>query len=112
MKERTALGERILKHWQENRPQMVSELENNNRLDQAVLEAQELTGDLLYELVSVRKMNYQDAWELAAQEWALPQGEDPPPEARPPSRKSTPEKSRSATSSRNRRPRLRRATSG
>jgi hypothetical protein len=100
MKERTALGVAILKHWRENCPQMVRDLEKENRLEQAVFEAQEKTGDLLYELVSVRKMNYQDAWELAAQEWALPQKEAPPPEAS------------LSTSNRSRRPRLRRATSG
>ena len=85
MKERTALGEAILKHWRENCPQMVQDLEKQNRLEQAVFEAQEKTGDLLYEMVSVRKMNYQDAWELAAQEWALPQSGDLPPTAGPPS---------------------------
>jgi hypothetical protein len=100
MNARTALGEAILKHWRENCPQMVRDLENENRLEQAVFAAQEKTGDLLYELVSVRKMNYQAAWELAAQEWALPQSGDLPPETS------------LSTSSRNRRPRLRRATSG
>ena len=70
---RTLLGEKILRHWREHRPQMVRDLERQNRLDQAVLEAQETTGDLLYELVSVKKMNYPAAWELATQEWALPQ---------------------------------------
>jgi hypothetical protein len=116
--ERTALGEAILKHWRENCPQMVRDLERQNRLDQAVLEAQETTGDLLYELVSVKKMNYPQAWELAAQEWALPQsgsedettsGDLPPPPN--PSGISTPENSTSATSHQ-RRPPLRRATSG
>src|ERR1022692_1879118 len=68
--ERTALGEAILSHWREHCPQMVRDLEKQNRLDQAVLEAQETTGDLLYELVSVKKMNYPAAWELATQEWA------------------------------------------
>ena len=47
-----------------------------NRLDQAVFEAQTQAGDLLYELVSVKKMTYQAAWELAAQEWSLPQSEN------------------------------------
>ena len=75
MKERTALGEAILKHWREHCPQMVRDLEKQNRLDQAVFEAQETTGDLLYELVSVKKMDYQAAWELATQEWALPPSE-------------------------------------
>jgi hypothetical protein len=77
MTEPTALGAQIEQHWREHRPQMVKELEKAGRLEQAVLEAQELTGDLLYELVSVKKMDYQAAWELASREWAfLP--EDPP----------------------------------
>ena len=114
---RTLLGEKILRHWREHCPQMVRDLERQNRLDEAVLEAQETTGDLLYELVSVKKMNYPAAWELATQEWALPQsgnqdtttsGDLPPPTN--PSGTSTHENS-SATSHR-RRPPLRRATSG
>jgi hypothetical protein len=81
--ERTALGEAILKHWREHCPQMVRDLERQNRLDQAVFDAQEKAGDLLYELVSVKKMDYQAAWELALQEWALPQSGDVPPTAKP-----------------------------
>ena len=109
MKERTALGETILKHWREHCPQMVRDLEQKNRLDQAVFETQERTGDLLYELVSVKKMDYQAAWELAAQEWALP-AEESPTAGHPPSGTSRSGKSRSATS--RRRPRGRRGTSG
>ena len=71
MVRRTQLGEMILKHWQENRPQMVKDLQRQNRLEEAVSEAQELTGDLLYELVSVQKIDYQAAWEMAMREWAL-----------------------------------------
>jgi hypothetical protein len=66
---------------------MVRDLEKQDRLDQALFEAQTRTGDLLYELVSVKKMDYHAAWELAAQEWALPpsqnESEDLPPKARP-----------------------------
>ena len=133
MKERTALGEAILKHWREHCPQMVRDLEKENRLDQAVFETQERTGDLLYELVSVKKMDYHAAWELAREEWALPQGEnkgenksgkeseDLPPTTSPPSgtsrpKKSSPEKPKSAKSksaTSHRRPRgRRRGTSG
>jgi hypothetical protein len=116
--ERTALGEAILKHWREHCPQMVRDLEQQNRLDQAVFEAQETTGDLLYELVSVKKMNYPAAWELATQEWALPQsgnqGEnasgDLPPTANPSG--TTSSGNSTSTTSHRRRPRLRRATSG
>src|ERR1039458_6369983 len=95
---RTLLGEKILRHWRENCPKMVRDLERTNRLDEAVLEAQETTADLLYELVSVKKMNYPAAWELATQEWALPQsgnqGETTSGDAHPPanpSGTSTPE---------------------
>jgi hypothetical protein len=115
MTERTALGEAILKHWRENCPQMVRDLEKQNRLDQAVFEAQTQAGDLLHELVSVTKMTYQAAWELAAQEWLLPQSEnqseDLPPPARPPSGTSRSGNSTSATSHRRKRGR-RRGTSG
>ena len=115
---RTLLGEKILKHWRDHCPQMVRDLERKGRLDQSVLEAQETTGDLLYELVSVKKMNYPQAWQLATQEWALTQSgnqeETTSGDAHPPanpSGTSTRENSTSATSQR-RRPPLRRATSG
>ena len=120
---RTLLGDKILRHWREHCPQMVRDLERKGRLDEAVLAAQETTGDLLYELVSVKKMNYPAAWELATQEWALPQSGnqdtttsgDLPPPANPSgttdSGNSTQQNSGSATSQR-RRPRRRRATSG
>lgn len=105
--ERTALGEKILKHWRENRPQMVADLEKQNRLEQAVLEVQELTSDLLYELVSVQKMDYQAAWELATQDLAFL-----PEEARP--RRRSPGKSPSGKLNRSWRKRRapRRGTSG
>jgi hypothetical protein len=104
VKERTALGEAILKHWREHCPQMVLELEKNNRLDQAVFEAQETTGELLFELVSVKKMAYQAAWETATQEWAFLPGEAPHPRAKKPRP--------SGKSSRKQSRRPRRATSG
>ena len=78
MMERTALGEAILKHWRQNCPQMVSDLEKQNLLEQAVFAAQERSGDLLYELVSVQKMDYQAAWETVASEWELPPSADLP----------------------------------
>lgn len=100
MKERTALGEQILNHWRANRPQMVSDLEKENRLDQAVLEAQELTGDLLYELVSVQKMDYHAAWELATKDYAFL-----PSEVRPRQKPTGKSSSRKSSRSPHRRPR-------
>ena len=75
----TPLGYKILEHWKRYRPTMVRELEMGNHLQQAVFAAQELTGDLLYELTVVQKMDYHAAWEIASREWAfLPDEEDQP----------------------------------
>ena len=75
----TPLGYKILEHWKRYRPKMVRELEKGNHLQQAVFAAQELTGDLLYELTVVQKMDYHAAWEIASREWAfLPDEEDQP----------------------------------
>src|SRR5271165_3356804 len=71
MYERNRLGQMILEHWQKHLPQMVAELREANQLEQTIYEAQETTGDLLYELVSVQKMDYQAAWEIAMREWPL-----------------------------------------
>jgi hypothetical protein len=71
MNERNAMGDLILKHWQIHLPRMVAELEKSGRLEPAILATQEQTGDLLYELLTVRKMEYHAAWELATREWAF-----------------------------------------
>ncbi len=77
MDEKNRLHAMILKHWQAHRPRMVEELRRSNQLEQAISEAEARTADLLYELLSVRKMQYRQAWELATQEWAFPPTEDP-----------------------------------
>ena len=75
----TPLGHQILEHWAKYRPKMVATLEAQNQLPQAIFAAQELTGNLLYELAVVQKIDYQIAWELATREWAfLPDEEDQP----------------------------------
>jgi len=75
----TPLGHKILDHWTRHRPTMVESLAKGNQLQQAVFAAQELTGNLLYELMVVQKMDYQFAWEIATREWAfLPDEEDQP----------------------------------
>ena len=75
----TPLGHQILEHWCKYRSKMVATLTARNLLPQAIFAAQELTGNLLYELAVVRKMDYQIAWELATREWAfLPDEEDQP----------------------------------
>ena len=79
MHERTPLGEKILRHWTTHWPDMVRELQRTNRLEEVLQEVQERTGDLLYELTVVQKMDYQVAWELAMEEWATLPSEDRPP---------------------------------
>ena len=75
----TPLGHKILEHWSRHRPTMVQQLDRAKQLQQAVFAAQELTGNLLYELMVVQKMDYQFAWEIATREWAfLPDEEDQP----------------------------------
>ena len=75
----TPLGYKILHHWKLHRPTMVRDLERANQLQQTVFAAQELTGNLLYELAVVQKMEYQAAWEIATREWAfLPDEQDQP----------------------------------
>lgn len=108
--ELTALGEKILKHWRAHRPRMVAELEKSNRLKEAVSEAQEATSDLLYELVSVEKMDYQAAWELATREQAFLPAEARPARKRP-SKSSSGKSSRSWKKRRSRSSNPRRGTS-
>ena len=78
----TPLGYQILQHWRRHRPMMTEKLEKANQLQQAVFAAQELTGNLLYELTVVRKMDYQPAWEIATREWAFLPSEDDQPQLR------------------------------
>ena len=77
MHEQTRLREMILSHWLVHRPQTVEELRRSNQLEQAISEAAERTSDLLYELLSVKKIPYQEAWEQATREWAFLPTEGP-----------------------------------
>jgi hypothetical protein len=77
MPEKDRLSQLILRHWQEHCPRMVEELRAHNHLANALVEATERTADLLYELVSVQKLEYRVAWEMAMQEWAYLPSEDP-----------------------------------
>jgi hypothetical protein len=75
----TPLGHQILDHWRSHRPKMVENLERASHLQQAIYAAQELTGNLLYELTVVKKIEYHRAWEIATREWAfLPDEDDQP----------------------------------
>lgn len=79
MHENSRLSQMILSHWQEHRPQMVAELRSRNQLEETLAQAEEQTAELLYQLVSVQKMQYQEAWEVATREWAFLPTENRPP---------------------------------
>ena len=78
MDDMNRLGDLILKHWTTHRPELIEELERMNQLQTILRQAQEQTGDLLYTLTMVQKMDYQAAWELATREWAFLPEEDRP----------------------------------
>jgi hypothetical protein len=94
MHEKTPLGESILKHWQTHHPQMIAQLRKDHQLEQTLHETEERTADLLYELTSVKKMDYQAALETAMEEWAFPPSEDRPQrssaDSRPSKKKNPP----------------------
>jgi len=72
------IGTNDSKPLAEHRPQLVEGLRSQNQLENALLAAEERTADLLYELVSVEKMEYQEAWEISTQEWGFLPSEDRP----------------------------------
>ena len=92
MDDMNRLGDLILKHWTTHRPGLIEELKRMNQLQPVLRQAQEQTGDLLYTLTVVQKMEYQAAWELATREWAfLPSHPDRPSSENPtPSQPSPP----------------------
>ena len=78
MDDMSRLGDLILKHWTTQRPELIEELVRTNQLQPVLCQAQEQTGDLLYNLTVVQKMEYHAAWELATREWAFLPNEDHP----------------------------------
>jgi hypothetical protein len=98
MHEKTHLSHMILSHWREHCPRMVEELWAHNHLENAVQEAEERTADLLYDLLSVQKLPYQEAWEIATREWAYLPTEAPLPSSAQPNLTLLTKKDRPATS--------------
>ena len=78
MDDMNRLGDLILKHWTTHRPELIEELVRANQLQPVLRQAQEQTGDLLYHLTVVQKMEYHAAWELAMRGWAFLPNEDHP----------------------------------
>jgi hypothetical protein len=73
MEDHDRLSSLILEHWSRYHPKMLAELRRQDRLTQTLEETAERFTDILYELVSVKKMEYTQAWEIAVQEILLPE---------------------------------------
>lgn len=73
MQDQPSLSNLILKHWCRYHPSMVEELRRENRLEAALAETTDQFSELLYQLLSVRKMEYHQAWEIAAEQFLLPE---------------------------------------
>ena len=76
MADRDRLSSWIFEHWSRYRPRMLHELRQQNRLEPTLQETTERFSDLLYDLLSVRKMEYTEAWDMAVRE-ILPPEESP-----------------------------------
>jgi hypothetical protein len=73
MAEHDRLSSLILEHWSRYHPKMLAELRRQNLLELTLEETAERFTDILYELVSVKKMEHNRAWEIAIQEILLPE---------------------------------------
>ena len=73
MPDHDGLSSSILAHWSRYRPSMMAQLQQTDMLQKALEDTTEHFANLMYELVSVRKMEYHQAWELAMQQFLLPE---------------------------------------
>ena len=74
----TQYGMMAEKHWRQFRPQMVTQLEAGDRLQEALLEAEEKTKDEMYDLTTrlmaqglTAQQAHDQAWEMVRQEYIL-----------------------------------------
>jgi hypothetical protein len=63
----------LLTHWKTYHPTMYKELVQENRLDAMLDAAAVQFDDLMYQLVVEQQMDYTAAWEMAAEQFLLPE---------------------------------------
>jgi len=73
MPDRDRIANLILEHWSRYHPNKLDRLRQENLLERALEATAEHFSGVLYELVSVKKMEYHQAWELAIREILLPE---------------------------------------
>jgi hypothetical protein len=73
MPDHDRLSSLILGHWTRYHPSMLVQLQLEGRLQQELEETAEQFSDLMYELISVNKMEYHQAWEIVIDQFLLPE---------------------------------------
>jgi hypothetical protein len=73
MPDHDRLSSLILEHWSLYHPSMLAQLKRENQMEKVLEETADQFTDLLYQLVSVQKIEYHQAWEMAVQEFLLPE---------------------------------------
>ena len=63
---------------------MSAQLQHEGKLEESVYAAQELTSDLMNDLLDKHRLSYDQAWELAREEWAFLPSEKDEPDLSPP----------------------------
>ena len=69
MPDRDRLSNLVLTHWCRYHPSMLAQLKREGRLERELEKTAQQFADLLYELISVKKMEYQQAWEMAVDQF-------------------------------------------
>jgi len=69
MADREALSNLILEHWSRYQPSMLAKLRWEGCLERELEKTAQEFADLLYELISVKKMEHHQAWELAVNQF-------------------------------------------
>ena len=72
----TAIRNLIFGHWQKYQPTMFARFQRENRLEAELEATVQQFNDLMYELVVVKKMDYSAAWEIAIDQFLLPEEEE------------------------------------
>jgi hypothetical protein len=73
MPDHDRLSNLVLKHWSLYHPSMLAQLSRENRLQEELEKTTERFAELLYDLVSVKKIEHHQAWELAIDEILRPE---------------------------------------
>ena len=73
MRNHDRLSNLLLEHWSRYHPSMLARLKREGRLERELEKTAQQFADLLYELISEKKMAYAQAWELAVDQFLLPE---------------------------------------